>query len=175
MRSGHLFMADERRPVRFVDLLRALTTSKVDFIVVGGVAAVLEGSPVSTFDLDVVYENSDANVRRLVEALAALDAIYVDPAGRTVRPDPGRLRRGGHHLFRTRFGRLDVLATVGEGRAYEDLLEGSGQHVIHGMAVSVLGLETLIATKEEANRSKDRAVLDLLRETLEVRRRSEGD
>ena len=48
-------MAEVRRPVRFGDLLRALVEGDVDFIVVGGVAAVLEGALVSTFDLDIVY------------------------------------------------------------------------------------------------------------------------
>jgi len=41
----------------FFAILEALAAHKVDFIVVGGVAAVLQGAPIATFDLDVVHAN----------------------------------------------------------------------------------------------------------------------
>ena len=44
--------------IRFLDLLRVLDRHKVDFIVVGGVAAILEGAPVATFDLDIMHSRS---------------------------------------------------------------------------------------------------------------------
>ena len=165
-------MDEHRRPVRFVDLLRSLVEAQVDFVIVGGVAAVLEGAPISTFDLDVVYADDDVNVERLSAVLRDLEAIYVDPAGRRIQPDADRLRNGGHHLLRTRFGRLDVLAEIGEGLGYDALVPLSRPRSIHGMSVSVLGLEALISTKQSANRPKDRAVLDLLRETLAARDRA---
>lgn len=160
---------DQRKPIRFVELLRSLVEHKVEFVVVGGVAAVLEGAPVSTFDLDIVYSGTEENIQHLTQALTDLDAIYLDPAGRRIRPDADRLRPGGHHLLRTRFGRLDVLATIGSNLGYRELDGHSSERVIHGMTVSVLNLETLIETKQTANRPKDRAVLDLLRETLAQR------
>ena len=159
----------ERRPVRFLDLLRCLVEAKIEFTIVGGVAAVLEGAPVSTFDLDIVYSTTQDNTERLVDVLRDLDAIYVDPAGRRIPPEADRLKSGGHHLFRTRLGRLDVLASIGAGLGFEDLAAHSAERSIHEMTVSVLTLETLISTKETANRPKDRAVLDLLRETLAQR------
>lgn len=160
---------DERRPVRFLDLLRSLVEAEIDFIIVGGVAAVLEGAPISTFDLDLVYATTSENVDRLSRLLEKLDATYVDPAGRRIGPDPARLRTGGHHLLRTSLGRLDLLATIGDGRGYETLLADAAERSLHGMPVRVLRLEALIAAKQAANRPKDRAVLDLLRETLAQR------
>ncbi len=168
-------MDEERRPVRFRELLRALVEGNVAFIVVGGVAAVLEGAPVSTFDLDIVYSLEEENLARLAGVLQGLEAIYVDPAGRSNRPDIDRLRGGGHHLLRTRYGRLDVLGSVGEEQLFEALLPRSRTRTIHGMAISVLTLEALIATKESAGRAKDRAVLDLLRQTLEERKKKQQD
>lgn len=109
-------MDGERRPVRFRELLRALVERDVAFIVVGGVAAVLEGAPVSTFDLDIVYSLDEENLARLARVLQDLEAIYVDPAGRSLRPDIDRLRGGGHHLLRTRYGRLDAIASQGVAR-----------------------------------------------------------
>lgn len=159
----------ERKPVQFLELLRHLVQAEIDFIIVGGVAAVLEGAPVSTFDLDIVYSTADDNVERLDQVLGDLNAIYVDPGGRRIRPDAERLRHGGHHLFRTGLGRLDALASIGDGLTFEDLVADSAERSIHGMQVSVLTLPALISSKEAANRPKDRAVLDLLRETLAQR------
>jgi len=166
-------MAEPLRPVRYRELLRALVDAGVEFIVVGGVAAVLEGVPVSTFDLDVVYELDDDNVERLAGALTDLEAVYVDPAGRRIAPTKNHLRSGGHHLFRTRFGRLDVLGSVGRGWRFDRLIERTRSMSLHGMSIRVLTLEAVIACKEAADRPKDRAVLDLLRQTLAEQRRGE--
>ena len=81
----------------------------VDFIVVGGVAAVLGGAPISTFDLDIVHAR-DPDLVRLVAALGDLDARYRDPAGRVLRADAAGLAGNGHHLLMTRCGPVDVLA-----------------------------------------------------------------
>ena len=164
-------MVDGRAPVRFHELLRTLVERDVAFIVVGGVAAVLEGAPVSTFDLDIVYSLDESNIDRLAGVLEELNAVYVDPGGRTIHPSAERLQGGGHHLLRTRHGRLDVMGSVGDQLAFPDLLQQSRTQTIHGLEIVVLTLEALIATKESADRPKDRAVLDLLRETLAQRER----
>lgn len=166
-------MAEDRRPVRFFEILASLIEGNIAFIVVGGVAAVLEGAPVSTFDLDVVYSLEEENLVRLAGVLDDLDAVYVDPGGRRIRPSADRLRAGGHHLLRTCHGRLDVMGSINDGLAYPDLVPRSRIHSLRGLEVLVLELETLIASKEAADRPKDRAVLDLLRHTLSERKRRE--
>jgi hypothetical protein len=168
-------MAEVGSPVRFGDLLRSLVEGDVDFIVVGGVAAVLEGAPVSTFDLDIVYSLGEQNLTRLARVLQGLEAVYVDPAGRSIAPDVDRLREGGHHLLRTRLGRLDALGSIGADQGFDDLLPECLTRSVRGLEIQVLRLETVIATKEIAGRSKDRATLDLLRQTLEERERSSQD
>ena len=168
-------MAEVRKPVRFGALLRSLVEGDVDFIVVGGVAAVLEGAPVSTFDLDIVYSLDEQNLLRLEGVLKDLEAFYVDPAGRSIAPDVERLRGGGHHLLRTRLGRLDALGSVGAEQGFDDLLPECLNRSIQGLEIRVLKLEIVIATKEIAGRPKDRAMLDLLRQTLEERERSDKD
>jgi len=57
-----------RQPPKFKETLEALARHHVDFIVVGGVAAVLGGAPISTFDLDIVCDRAPANVARLLAA-----------------------------------------------------------------------------------------------------------
>jgi len=53
------------------NLLRLLTEHEVAFIIIGGVAAVIHGSSRLTQDLDVVYQRTPQNMRRLVQALVA--------------------------------------------------------------------------------------------------------
>jgi hypothetical protein len=103
--------------LRFLDILRALARHDVDFVVVGGVAAILEGAPISTFDVDVVYHRTEGNNARLAAALVELNAIYKDPAGRRIVPDTEKLATFKLHLLRTDLGPLDVLIRVGKDLA----------------------------------------------------------
>jgi hypothetical protein len=68
------------------ELISALCAGGVEFIIVGGAAAVLHGAPVTTVDLDIVPEQSQENLARLGEVLRGADARVRDPAGRDLRP-----------------------------------------------------------------------------------------
>jgi hypothetical protein len=70
-KSGSTLPATQIRPV-----LRVLLKHNVDFIVVGGIAAVLRGAPINTFDLDIVHSRNPVNVSRLETALDELEAVY---------------------------------------------------------------------------------------------------
>ena len=149
-----------------------LAAHDAEFILVGGVAAVLQGAPISTFDLDVVHSRSTTSLDRLLAALETLEARYRDPAGRRRAPDKALLASDGHHLLMTRAGPLDVLGTIGQGSSYEDLLAHTiPMETDPGVRVRVLDLETLIETKQAAGRDKDLAVLAVLRRTLEERKK----
>lgn len=158
-----------RQPPKFKEALEVLARHRVDFVVVGGVAAVLEGAPISTFDLDIVHDRSPENVARLLSALADLDARYRDLTGRVLRPEARGLEGEGHHLLLTRCGPLDVLGQIGHGDGYHELITDSTVRGLGEVTIHVLGLEALIRTKLEAGRDKDRAVLAILRRTLEER------
>ena len=152
----------------FLAILQRLREHDVDFIVVGGICAVLHGAPVATFDLDVVHLRTPENIRRLLMALETLDARYREPSSRVLKPDSSHLSSRGHQLLITNFGPLDLLGTIGAGHDYEDLRsQVSEMEVANGLKVCVLNLSTLIKTKEETGGDKDRAVLPTLRRTLE--------
>ena len=57
-------------------ILRALAAAQVDFIIVGGVAAVIHGAPIVTRDLDLVHSRTPENIERLLPVLRALGARY---------------------------------------------------------------------------------------------------
>ncbi len=160
--------------LRFDEVLRVLTRNEVEFILVGGVAAILQGSPLTTEDVDIVYLPSEDNNLRLARALAELKAYYFDPAGRHIEPDVSRLASMKLHLLKTSCGRLDVLRTVGKDLGYQDLVEKSRMLDVAELRVRVLDLETIIETKEHADRPKDRYQLLFLRQLLaEIQRLDE--
>lgn len=159
------------RATRYLELLVALADHEVDFVVVGGVAAIVEGAPVTTLDLDIVFAKDEANLRRLEKVLASLHARYRDPAGRVIEPTFERLRDSVTNQLITDFGPLDALAEVGAGEGYGDLLPHVSARSLEGRKIAVLGLAKIIATKEAANRDKDRAILPILRRTLELKSR----
>ena len=158
---------------RFLRTLCALHDDGVDFIVVGGMAAVLDGAPINTFDVDVVHSRNEKNIDCLLKVLEALDAVYRIQPERRIRPNASHLASAGCQNLITRYGPLDLLGTIGRNLGYEDLLPHSVEmEVGEGVLVKVLDLETLIIIKEELGGEKDRAVLPVLRRTLEERRRA---
>jgi len=151
----------------FLELLRALDRAGVEHVVVGGVAAILEGAPVATLDLDIVYRVEADNVHRLAVLLEELDARYRDPAGRDIRPTEERLTRNDVNLLDTALGPLDAMQRIGAGWSWDAVLERSHVLEVNELAVRVLRLAAVIESKLAAGREKDRAMLPLLRRTLQ--------
>jgi predicted nucleotidyltransferase len=151
----------------FLEILKVLAKHKIDFIVVGGVCAVLHGAPVSTFDLDLVHSRSSDNLERLISALGELDAYYRGRGEQRLRPNLSHLSTPGHQLLMTRFGPLDLLGTIGAAYSYDDLLEHTVEVLVSDLKLRLLSLERLIEVKEETAQDKDKAALPILRRTLE--------
>jgi hypothetical protein len=154
---------------RFLHILEVLARHDVEFIVVGGVAAILEGAPVSTFDLDVVIRPTAEDRDHLLAALRELNARYLDPAGRLILPDRAKLDTMRLHRLVTDSGPLDVLESIGHGSTYSDLVGETEIYEISGLRVRTLRLGMIIRSKEEANRDKDQATLPILRRTLRLK------
>jgi len=156
----------------FLAALRALREGGVEFIVVGGLAAVLNGAPINTFDLDIVHARDPENTERLGRVLDAIDAIYRMQPERRLKPNASHLSSPGHNNLITSCGPLDVLGTIGHKEGYENLLPHTVEMEIGPrMRVRVLTLEKIIALKEELAGAKDIAVLPVLRRTLEQKQR----
>jgi hypothetical protein len=152
-----------------LSILRVLAERRVEFIIVGGVCAVLHGAPVSTFDLDIVHARDAANLQRVMDALRVLDARYRDAAGRALRPTVSLLASPGHHLLMTTGGPLDLLGEIGEGRGFPALVPYSIHFEISDtLRVRALSLDALIEIKESLGREKDLATLAVLRRTRDL-------
>jgi predicted nucleotidyltransferase len=149
----------------FLAIIKALAGRRVDFIVVGGVSAALQGATVNTFDLDIVHSRASENLERFLKVLESLDAHFREHKDRKIRPNLSILDTSGHLLLATSEGPLDVLG-------YDDLLDHTVEmEVSRGVRVRILNLDKYVEIKEKLNREKDRAVLPVLRRTLEEKRR----
>jgi len=147
-------------------LLEGLVEADIKFILVGGLAAVVQGSPVTTMDVDIVHNQSSENIGKLFKFLKAIDAIYRRPNNKVIEPREEELSEIGHALFTTRLGPLDVLAVIEEGKTYEDLLEYTVEIEFRGHTIRVLDLKMLIQLKRTSNNPKDKQRLPVLEETL---------
>lgn len=156
--------------VRQAELLRVLVEHGVRFIVVRGAAAVLQGVPINTLDVDVVYDRAEDNIAALLAALTELDAIFRTDA-RRLRPNESHLRSTGHKLLQTRFGVLDLLATIEDDTEYTELLPHAERICVGELNVMVLSLERLIEVKRKLTRPKDRLMLLHLEATLDERKK----
>ena len=153
----------------FRGILEALVKHEVNFLVTGGISAVVQGAPITTFDVDIVHERTSKNVEKLISALTELDARYRTRKDLVIRPEASTLLGTGHHLFMTKFGPLDVLGSIGNGRIYDELEVET--MTIGTMTVRVQSLRSLIEVKEEIGMEKDKAVLPILKRTLEERQK----
>jgi len=152
----------------FREILELLNKYEVEYIVVGGVAAVIQGAPVTTFDIDTLVRVSEENATRLMHVLRELDARFREHQS-TVRPTREDIMAGGHLLLMTRAGPMDVLGFIGDNERYEDLIHESSDVSMTVGSFRVLNLEELVRQKKAANRPKDQAVLTLLEELLHRR------
>ena len=144
-------------------LFRALTDGKVDFVVIGGAAGQLMGSPVVTYDLDVCYARDDDNLQRLATVLTNLGAVLRGaPQGLSFRLDARTLRNGDSFTFVTTSGDLDILGTPAGTQGYDDLVRSANQYEVDGMIVRVASLDDLIRMKRAAGRTKDLIALEHL-------------
>jgi predicted nucleotidyltransferase len=156
----------------FREILRVLAEKKVQFVVVGGVAAALQGAPIQTFDLDLVHSRKSANLTRLLSALESIDAHFREHHGRKIKPRLSHLDTSGHLLLATTGGPLDVLGTIGEELGYDELKTDSVlANIGHGYRVRVLKLAKYVELKEKLGREKDKAILPILRRMLEEKQR----
>lgn len=161
------------------ELLRVLQARAVDYIVIGGQAALARGAPILTRDLDITPAPDAENLERLAEALHDVDArlrTSSDTDGIPLPVDRAMLKTATSWTLTTRVGELDVMFTPAGTGGYGDLKRDADLLDLgDGLVVLVASLRDVIRSKEAAGREKDIAQLPILRRTLEEIRASRDD
>ena len=159
----------------FFGVLEVLIRGEVEFVLIGGLAARLHGSPTVTVDVDVCPARDSANLERLAQALQDLDARLRTIDGDVpFEVDAKTLERTANLTPSTPFGALDVIGEPGVTEGYQQLVANAITLEIEGLPLKVSSLEDLMRMKEASGRPKDRIeleVLGALRDELERRRR----
>ncbi len=172
-------MASQTGDPEFVPaaILETLARHEVDFVLVGGVAAMTRGSARPSFDLDIAYARDRPNLERLAAALVELGArLRGAPDGAPFLLDADTLERGAHFTFETRYGSLDLLHEPAGAPSYGELVRGAGPlEVVEGQRIRVASLDHLIAMKEASARPHDLIVAKELRVISDELRAPRGD
>ena len=154
-------------------ILQTLVGHQVRFVVIGGLAGRLWGSPTVTNDLDICYARDPANLEALATALLALDARLRGVSEEVpFLIDARTLRAGDHFTLATRAGNLDLLGNPAGSGGYEVLARTARRMTLAGHEVQVASLRDLIQMKRTAARPKDLVEVEILSAVLEERQRS---
>jgi predicted nucleotidyltransferase len=151
-------VAAPEHPLRAGEILDALATGGVEFVVIGGIAVQAHGYIRGTGDVDVVPRPSLLNLSRLAEVLVELDAEVLRPATPMNVSDPQLLKRAPLVPLLTRSGRLDLINfdhLAGAPSSFDELQARALLVNLNGSEIPVAGLDDLVRMKRAAGRPQD--------------------
>jgi hypothetical protein len=156
-------------------LLGAFVRHGVEFVAVGGFAAVLHGAERTTKDIDLCVAWSENNLERVAAALRDLNAQLKLDSYIEVPIDATLLRRMEIATWRTRSGDVDVLLGIPRDQRwelarYEELRDGGDVVDLGDLQLAIASLDDIIRSKEIADRPADREALPELRRLRDERR-----
>lgn len=141
----------------FLDILRALTQAKAEFVIVGAHAMALHGVPRATGDLDLFVRSTSRNAARVVQGLAAFGApLEAHGVGQEDFETPDTVYQIGLPPRR-----IDLMTSI-SGVDFDEAWRSRKTVEIEGMQVPFLGRDALIRNKKASGRDKDLVDLRLL-------------
>jgi len=149
---------------RPTDILLALVDGGVRFVLIGGLAAAMRGSPVITGDIDICHARDPDNLERLASVLEELGASL-----RGVDDDvpfqfnARTLAAGDSFTLTTSLGALDCLGTPAGTAGFDDLDADATSEGIGVTTIRVCSLHALERMKRAAGRPKDLIALEWIR------------
>lgn len=157
-------------------LFRLLHEEEVAAVLVGGVALIVQGVTHFTNDIDLCYRRDDENVERLVRALTPVHPRLrveglSDEQARALpfQFDARTLRATEMLTLRTDIGDVDLLGQISGLGNYTQLEPYIEELEIDGIAIPVLSLDGLLATKRAAGRGKDLTSLPHIEAAIHLR------
>jgi predicted nucleotidyltransferase len=153
-------------------ILRTLVDHRVEFVLIGGLAAVVHGADYVTTDADICPADDRRNLNRLSEALRALNAhIRVEgiPDGLPFDHDGASLGKARIWNLTTDAGDLDVSFVPSGTKGHRDLVTNAVVIKMWGAAIQVADLADVVRSKRAAGRPKDRLALPVLERLLAER------
>jgi hypothetical protein len=143
-------------------IFRSLAEHRVEYVLIGGLAATAHGASLVTLDTDICFRQTAENCERLAHALGSLEAEIFPPRSVLI-PITGELLQT-HRIvhLRTQAGRLDVMTSVPGLGNYEEIMPEATVISITDLRIPILSLDQLIRAKSALDQPKDREHLDQL-------------
>ncbi len=143
------------------NLLKTLLESKIDFVLIGGYAAVVHGSMQVTQDVDICAMMTDAHISALRDSLRNFKPVHrMNPSFQPSFLDVPKLGQKMSNIYlRTDLGILDILDIVEPVGDFNRIKEKSIEISLFGYRCKVISLDDLIAVKKSMSRPKDKTVL----------------
>lgn len=154
-------------------LFTTLARHQVQFVLIGALAARLQGFPRLTADADITPARDQPNLERLAAALRELEArVYTEavPEGLAFDCSAAMLERADLWNLVTAAGRVDLAFRPSGTAGFEDLLAHAVRFEVYGVQLLVAALPDILRSKEAANRPQDRQDAAIIREMLRTRR-----
>jgi hypothetical protein len=138
------------------DIIGRLIRSKVDFVLVGGLAAVTHGSSMTTQDIDICCDFSTKNLLRLQSALKKLNPVHrMTPKQLPLELNEDNCANLKNLYLETDFGQLDCLGEVLGLGDFQTVKQQSESIEIDGATCRILRIDALITSKKAMGRPKD--------------------
>ena len=151
---------------QLIGYLRLFAEHGVEYLIVGGVGARLQGAATTTQDIDIMPDPNPANLRRLAQALSYLSTEKKEASSIHYEThdtvDPGEFRRADISSFRTTLGVIDVLMDLPGVGTFDDVRQNARRYEWEDVIIVVASLDDIITSKQTADRAKDWRAMDAL-------------
>lgn len=149
---------------KFLSVLNALQQEEVDYVLIGGYALVLHGSPRFTEDMDIFIRNTEKNIERLRKAL---NSVFNDDSISEITSQEIQnyavIRYGTAEDFY-----IDIIGNIGEKFSYDDI--HFEEIIVEGVKIKIASIEFLYKLKEKTYRAVDQNDLLFLAEKLKSKK-----
>ncbi|HMP81424.1 MAG TPA: hypothetical protein PKA41_01805 [Verrucomicrobiota bacterium] len=150
------------------ELTRRLIAADVEFVLVGGFAAIAHGVLRSTLDVDICCRFSEENLLRIQRAVADLHPVHRQRTDLPLDLTPAQCASLKDLYLKTDLGILDCLGEIKAVGDYDEVSRHTVELELPIGRCRVIDLETLIAAKEAMGRDHDRITV---RELKEIKKR----
>ena len=149
------------------EIVRRLHLAEVQFVLIGGLAAVRHGASYTTYDVDICVPKEADNFKKIELAIKDLNPRFRQRKDIPFELPPERLATLNNLYLQTDRGPLDCLTEVAGIGDYAQALEQSHLAKFPFGDCRVLNIEALIRAKEAIGRAQDFMVTAQLRAILE--------
>ena len=145
-------------------LVERLISAEVEFVLVGGFAAVAHGVTLVTRDVDICCRFTEPNLLRIQKAFADLHPVHRSRPDLPLELTPQHCASFKNLYLRTDWGMVDCLSEILGVGGFDEVLEKSVELDLPGGQCRVLNIDALIRAKEAMNRDRDRIAVRHLQE-----------